>query len=143
MDAQDSVVHTATQSAVQVTSAAAAKMSSMKDAFATFSKTLNLAELTSAVDIRMELKKGGIPANNLDVNIDLIEPMRAGFKTFPEIADNEFVVQELQGVEAAQDNLIANPENKDLATKLVDVTHEVAQHLSEQYGDNWQNPFSQ
>lgn len=108
---------------MQLTSAAAAKMSEMKDAFAIFSKTLDLAQLSSAVDIRTDLKKGGIPANTLDVSIDLIEPMRAGFKTFPEIADNEFVVQELQGLEAAQDNLIANPENKNLASKLVNVTN--------------------
>ena len=118
-------------------------MSQMNKAYVNFSKSLDLAQLEHAVVIRQDLKKGGIPANTLDVNIDLIEPMRAGFKTFPEIASNEFVIQELQTLEADQDNLIANPENKSLAGKLVQTTNEVAQHLSEQYGDNWKNPFSQ
>lgn len=126
---------------MQVTSAAAAKISQMKENFNVFSKTLDLAQLKTAIDIRKDLEHGGIPANNLDISIDLIEEMRAGFKTFPEIANNEFVEQELQVVEAAQDNLIANPENQKLAQKLVDITHEASKHLSEQYGDNWQNPF--
>ena len=109
----------------------------MADKFNEFSKTLSLEQLHSAVDMYKDLKKGGIPANSLNVNIDLVKPMRAGFKTFPEIADNEFVVQEMQYLEAAQDNLVANPENNHLAGNLVQVTNEVAQHLEQQYGDNW------
>lgn len=125
----------------QVTSQAAMKIGSMEEKFSEFGKSLNLAELESGVSIYKDLKKGGVPVNDLNINIDVTKALKEGFHQFPELARQDFVSEEMQYVEAAQDNLISNPENASLGEKLVKVTNEAAAHLQDHYEDQWSNPY--
>ena len=77
----------------------------------------------------------------MEAQFDVITFMKDGFKSFPQLKSNDYTVEQMDFLQAAQDNLNANMENINLAQKLVQATNEVAQKLSTQYGDNWANPF--
>lgn len=66
---------------------------------------------------------------------------KRGFKMFPQIAQNEYVQDQLAYLEAAEDNLNGNMINPNLVQAYVDRGHEVAANLEKTYGDQWNNPL--
>ena len=75
------------------------------------------------------------------LNVNLIETMKSGFKNFPDVAKNDFVVDQLDYLQAKEDNLELQPEDHKLAQELVEVAEEVHTKLMEQYRDIWSDPF--
>ena len=69
------------------------------------------------------------------------ELFKKGFKSFPQIVQNEYVQEQLAYLEASEDNLNGNMINPNLVQALVDRGHEVATNLSKAYGDQWENPL--
>lgn len=62
---------------------------------------------------------------------------------FPQVAQNEYVQDQLGYLEAAEDNLNGNMINPRLVQAMVDRGHEVADNLEKAYGEQWNNPLKE
>ena len=114
-------------------------ISKMQDDADEFSKTLDMKKFDAAKNAMVQLQKKHV--DQAIVNYELVEKMRDGFKTFPQLKANDQVQEQLEYLQAAQDNLNANPTNTRLAVRLVQVAGEVADTLTTEYGDVWVNPY--
>ena len=77
----------------------------------------------------------------MQAHVDVVQHMKAGFGEFPQIAQNDYALDQLQLVHAAEDNLNANIENMNLAQVLVNQVKSVSKSLETQYKDYWSSPF--
>ena len=60
--------------------------------------------------------------------------------SFPEVAKNDYAANELNNLEAAQNNLNQNPENETLMNKFVEVAMDTADNLIKKYPGIWTDP---
>ena len=74
-------------------------------------------------------------------HVSTVELIRAGFDEFPQIAHNDFTVDQFNLVRAAEDNLNANPESANLAQRYVETVKDVSKSIENQYTNYWRNPF--
>lgn len=117
------------------------QISKMQDKADAFAKTLNMEDFQAVQESLTQLQKKHINAKEAIVNFDLVESMREGFTEFPQMRNNEYVEDQLNYLEGAQDNLNNNPANNKLALRLVEVTNEVTANLQSEYGSMWTNPI--
>ena len=101
----------------------------MKDEMQKFSQTLVEDHYDNAIKIQDELKKAGNPVADQLLKIDTKDFFRSGFKMFPQVANNEYVKDELTYLEGAEDNLNGNIHNKNLVQAFIQRGHEVATKL--------------
>ena len=52
---------------------------------------------------------------DMQARLDAVPVFKSGFGDFPELAQNEYTIDQMQSITAAQDNLKSNIENIDLA----------------------------
>jgi len=60
--------------------------------------------------------------------------------TFPQIAHNDFAVEQFELLEAQQQNLIKDPESDKQKDEFVQAAEDIAAKLKDRYGDQWINP---
>ena len=63
----------------------------MEDQIKQFSKTLDRTHLDKALDLQEDLKKQKVAAADQKLLVTTTDIFLAGFKKFPQVADNEFV----------------------------------------------------
>ena len=60
--------------------------------------------------------------------------------TFPQIAHNDFAVEQFENLNIAEQNLNSDPINADVYDAFVKTADEVAMNLKERYKDQWVDP---
>lgn len=81
-----------------------------------------------------------IKAEELDkVKITALKEFKSHF-SFPEVARNDFSMDQLDQLEIAEKNFNADIDNKDLLKALIKTGNEVKKALKEHYGDQWTDP---
>ena len=69
------------------------------------------------MQLRKEFK---LRPEDIQPGFDSITLIKSGFNEFPQIAHNDFTIDQMNLVRAAEDNLNANNENTALAQKLIE-----------------------
>jgi len=69
--------------------------------------------------------------------------VQEGFNEFPDLAHNDFTVDQMNSIHAAQDNLNGNTENDKLAEAFISEVQTTAERLRDEYKDYWKSPFAQ
>ena len=110
----------------------------MKEEVSLFSRTLDRAHWTSALEMKKELEDTvKTPVDELKINTkDLLEQ---GFQ-FPNVATYDNVVAQLTDVQNVQDNLNQNEDSEPLMRKFIEVVSRVKKNLKKSYSDQWVDP---
>jgi len=82
-----------------------------------------------------------LPKSATKLAITTADLMKEGFHQFPQMGEYDYTVEQLNLVQAAQDNLQNNMENESLLGKFVVTVNDVSKNLEKQYGTSWENPF--
>jgi hypothetical protein len=110
---------------------------------AKFERGQNIEDYERVKEAHNKLKNDyHLAPKDMEVNIDVSSVMRSAFGEFPQIAQNEYALDQMQLVHAAEENLNANIENEHLAFVLVDQVQSVSKSLESQYKDYWSSPFA-
>lgn len=96
-----------------------------------FSVTLNKKHFEAALKSREEAKKTG---DEPKLNVHTSEVYRKSF-TFPQIANNDYAVEQFEYLSVAEQNLNADPANEMVMENFLKVADEVASNLKERYKD--------
>jgi hypothetical protein len=86
---------------IKLTTEAMVKKEQLREDMETFQKNLEVSKYDDAVKLQKELVKGGVPATELNLSVDLTPAITNGFKSFPEIAQQSFVLDQLDFLQAA------------------------------------------
>jgi len=106
-----------------------------------FSHSLDVNHYDRAIELQKTLKKEGLKDHEKLMSVTTKELFKKGFKSFPQIAQNEYVQEQLAYLEAAEDNLNGNLINPRLMQAMVNRGQEVASNLERAYGEQWDNPL--
>jgi len=125
-----------------VTKETAPLLDQMKVQIALFEHSQNIDDYMKVKNSHMELrKKYKLRPEDLQTNISSAELINSGFSDFPQIATNDYVIDQLNLLKASQDNLNSNLENVNLAQQYIDTNKLVQDRLHTQYSAYWNNPF--
>ena len=86
---------------------------------------------------RNQLKNKNITPSPLKVNTKKIYQNQF---TFPQVAQNDYVSEQLSDLEAAQQNFNQNPENETLMNKFIEVAQDTTDNLLKKYPGIWVDP---
>lgn len=113
------------------------KLAKMTQELDSFSVTLNKKHFDNAIAIKEEIKTEGFedPA----VKVNTVQIYKKSF-TFPQIANNDYAVEQLDGLAIAEQNLNNDIANADTMENFVKTADEVAHNLSERYKEQWVDP---
>lgn len=100
---------------------------------------MNSETLEKAIDIRDDLKQKNLPQPK--ILVDITGKFLKGFKKFPQMAQYDFTLDQMQILEDAQSNLNDNIGNEKLRNILIQTSKDVAKSLAEQYPNDWENPL--
>ena len=104
-----------------------------------FNRGLEKDDFTHAFELQKQLKDDGItgPEMNLQVHTDDIYSKQF---QFAEVAKNDYTIDQLNLLEAAEKNLNDNITNPKLLDTFIQTAHETAKNLKEKYGEGWNEP---
>ena len=120
----------------------AAKIDQMNTFIAKFERSQKYEDYKKIKDMHEELRtQYHLRPKDIETHVDVASLMRAGFNEFPQIAHNDFAVDQINSINAYQENLNADIENYKMANNLIAQTQTVSEKLKDQYKDYWQNPF--
>lgn len=102
-----------------------------------FSVTLNKKHFESAVQIREQIKTD--LNEELPMKVHASDIYKKSF-TFPQIAHNDYAVEQFESLAAAEQNLNNDPTNSDTFDAFVRTADEVANNLQDRYKDQWIDP---
>jgi len=91
-----------------------------------FSVTLNKKHFDSALKMQTELKEQGM---DIPLKIHSSDVYKKSF-TFPQIAHNDYAVEQLESLSIAEQNLNKDPSNDTLFDNFVATANDVANNLS-------------
>ena len=60
--------------------------------------------------------------------------------TFPQIAHNDYAVEQFEALSVAEQNLNNDPSNETQYESFIKVANEIASNLKERYKDQWIDP---
>ena len=86
----------------------------MEDEYKQFAATLDAKHYDEAIKIQNELKMEGNPAADMKLQVNTRDVFKSGFHQFPQVANNQYVQDQLSYLEAAQDNMNQNYHNRDI-----------------------------
>lgn len=119
------------------------KIDEMNALVVKFERTQKIEEYQQIKDMHSELKnKYHLKAEDIQTHVDVVSLMKQGFDAFPQIAHNDFAVDQMNAINAYQDNLNANIENVSLAQAFVGEVQTISEKLKDEYKDYWANPFA-
>jgi len=101
-----------------------------------FSVTLNEKQFKAALDSRAQLKELNAEPN---VNVHASEVYKKSF-TFPQIAHNDYAVEQFESLSVAEQNLNNDPTNDSQIEAFIRSANDVAANLKERYKDQWIDP---
>merc|ERR1712166_853176 len=101
-----------------------------------FSVTLNKKHFDDALGSRAELKKVG---EEVSMNIHTVDTYKKSF-TFPQIAHNDYAVEQFETLSVAEQNLNNDPSNETQYENFIKVANDTATNLKERYKDQWIDP---
>jgi hypothetical protein len=101
-----------------------------------FSVTLNNKQFVQALESRAQLKELGAEPN---VNVHASEVYKKSF-TFPQIAHNDYAVEQFESLSVAEANLNNDPTNDSQMEAFIRSANDVASNLKERYKDQWIDP---
>ena len=102
-----------------------------------FSVTLNKKHFQAALQIRDDAKAAGFDDIKLQVHAGDI--YKKSF-TFPQIAHNDYAVEQFETLSVAEQNLNNDPTNDNVYEAFVKTADDVALNLKERYKDQWVDP---
>jgi len=101
-----------------------------------FSVTLNKKHFDDALSSRAELKKDG---DEVPLSIHTVDIYKKSF-TFPQIAHNDYAVEQFESLSVAEQNLNNDPTNETQYDNFIKAANDVAANLKERYKDQWIDP---
>jgi len=110
------------------------KMNGLMDQF---SVTLNKKHFSAAMQVRDEAKTSGI--EDVQLRVHASDIYKKSF-TFPQIAHNDYAVEQFEALGIAEANLNNDPTNVDAYEAFVKTADDVALNLKERYKDQWVDP---
>ena len=75
----------------------------------------------------------------MQINVHAGDIYKKSF-TFPQIAHNDFAVEQFEALSIAEANLKNDPTNENTYNAFVKTADDVAQNLKERYRDQWVDP---
>lgn len=102
-----------------------------------FSVTLNKKHFQNVIQIQNEVKEQGY--GEIPLNVHTSEVYKKSF-TFPQIAHNDYAVEQLEALNIAEVNLDKDPSNDTVMENFLKTADEVAHNLSERYKEQWVDP---
>ena len=102
-----------------------------------FSVTLNKKHFDAAIALKDEAKQAGL--EDLPMKVHAGDIYKKSF-TFPQIAHNDYAVEQFETLAIAESNLNNDPSNENNFEAFVKTADEVAFNLKERYKDQWVDP---
>ena len=102
-----------------------------------FSVTLNKKHFEAAVQVRDEIKQAGFEEPKFLVHTTAV--YKKSF-TFPQIANNDYAVEQFEALSIAEQNLNNDPTNDTAFENFTKAADECAHNLSERYKEQWVDP---
>ena len=102
-----------------------------------FSVTLNKKHFDAAMQIKSDAKDEGF--GDMPIRVHAGDIYKKSF-TFPQIAHNDFAVEQFEALSIAEANLQNDPTNENTYNAFVKTADDVAQNLKERYKDQWVDP---
>lgn len=102
-----------------------------------FSVTLNKKHYDAALQVRDEIK-----ANNFEepsMKVHTMDIYKKSF-TFPQIAHNDYAVEQFDALNVAEQNLNADPQSESQMESFLKTADEVANNLKDRYKEQWVDP---
>ena len=109
----------------------------MSKEFDQFSVTLNKKHFDAAIALKDEAKQAGL--EDLPMKVHAGDIYKKSF-TFPQIAHNDYAVEQFETLAIAESNLNNDPSNENNFEAFVKTADEVAFNLKERYKDQWVDP---
>lgn len=102
-----------------------------------FSVTLNKKHFDAAMQIKADAKDAGL--DDIPIKVHAGDIYKKSF-TFPQIAHNDFAVEQFEALSIAEANLNYDPTNENTYNAFIKTADDVAQNLKERYKDQWIDP---
>lgn len=102
-----------------------------------FSVTLNKKHFEAAIKLQNEVKEKGF--GEIPLKVHSSDIYKKSF-TFPQIAHNDFAVEQLESLSISEQNLNKDPANDTLFENFIATANEVANNLSNRYKEQWVDP---
>lgn len=97
---------------------------------------MNKKHFDEALESRAELKSMG---QDVALNLHTVDTYKKSF-TFPQIAHNDYAVEQFETLSVAEQNLNNDPSNDTQYENFIKVANDVASNLKERYKDQWVDP---
>lgn len=102
-----------------------------------FSVTLNKKHFDTALQVRDEIKQAGF--EDASVKVHTMDIYKKSF-TFPQIAHNDYAVEQFDSLSAAEQNLNNDPSNETQMDNFLKSADDVANNLKDRYKEQWVDP---
>lgn len=102
-----------------------------------FSVSLNKKHFDAAVQMKNDAKEKGM--EEVMMQVHTCDIFKKSF-TFPQIAHNDYAVEQFETLSIAESNLNNDPNNENLYETFVKTADDVANNLKERYKDQWVDP---
>lgn len=102
-----------------------------------FSVTLNKKHFDSAVQLREQLKTES--GEDVPLKVHALDIYKKSF-TFPQIAHNDYAVDQFESLAVVESNLNNDPQNENNFENFLKTADEVANNLKDRYKDQWIDP---
>ena len=109
----------------------------MKKELDQFSVTLNKKHYQAALAQHQQLVDSGYEDESVKVHAS--EVYKKSF-TFPQIAHNDYAVEQFETLNIAEQNLSNDPSSDTLMENFLKTADEVASNLKDRYHDQWVDP---
>ena len=84
-----------------------------------------------------DMKAAGF--DDVKINVHAADIYKKSF-TFPQIAHNDYAVEQFEALSVAEQNLNNDPQNETAFDNFVHTADEVANNLKDRYKDQWIDP---
>lgn len=98
---------------------------------------MNRQKYSDALEARANMADAGLGEEPIHVSTS--EVFKKSF-TFPQIANNDFAVEQFETLSIAEQNLANDPANEIVMNTFVTTANEVASNLKDRYKDQWVDP---
>ena len=99
--------------------------------------SLNKNHWSNALAIKENMANSGMEEQTVKVHTS--EVYKKSF-TFPQIAHNDYAVEQFEVLNIAEQNLANDPQNETIMESFLKTADEVATNLKERYKDQWVDP---
>ena len=109
----------------------------MHESLDKFSVTLNKKHYKAAEEIHEKMMAAGLEEE--PVRVTTSDVYKKSF-TFPQIANNDYAVEQFETLNIAEQNLANDAQNEVLMNTFLATANEVAGNLKDRYKDQWVDP---